>query len=153
MFLALTIEGSTNTFIATMAKATVTAVVIPDSGRPETILLTRRTVAPFMGSWCLPGGHIDEYERADDAVRREVLEETGLVFEPCGCLGWFEEIFPEHRFHAIVLAFYGTGAGILRPQPGEVSDIGWFSVNETLAMPLAFNHNQVIQRYAEQLHR
>jgi 8-oxo-dGTP diphosphatase len=134
-----------------MAKATVAAVIFPESGSRNTILLTRRGIPPFKGSWCLPGGHIDDYEPVTDAIRREVLEETGLAFEPSTFLGWFEEIFPEHRFHAVVLAFSGPGSGSLQQQPGEVSEIGWFPLDLALSIPLAFNHNLVLQRYASSI--
>jgi len=33
--------------------------------------------------------------------------------------------------------------------PDEVEEIAWFSLNEALAMPLAFNHLQILQRYAQ----
>jgi 8-oxo-dGTP diphosphatase len=131
-----------------MAKATVTAVIHPANGSPQTVLLTRRNVSPFKGCWCLPGGHIDDFEPARDAVRREAREETGLSFEPSGFVGWFDEIFPEYRFHAVVLAFSGPGSGELVRQPDEVEEIAWFPLKEALSMPLAFNHNLVLQRYA-----
>jgi 8-oxo-dGTP diphosphatase len=134
-----------------MAKATVAAVVFPENGNRETVLLTKRSVAPFNGSWCLPGGHIDDYEPAAEAVRREVLEETGLRFEPSGFIGWFDEIFPEHRFHAVVLAFSGAGCGNLRLQPEEVAEIAWFPLDSALSMTLAFNHNLVLKRYADSI--
>ncbi|NTU93278.1 MAG: NUDIX hydrolase [Chlorobiaceae bacterium] len=131
-----------------MAKATVTAVIFPENGPPRSVLLTRRNVEPFKDHWCLPGGHIDDGETVIDAVRREVSEETGLRFDPSMFIGWFDEIFPEHRFHAVVLAFSGPGAGALRQQPEEVSEIAWIPLEEALSMPLAFNHNLVLQRYA-----
>lgn len=134
-----------------MAKATVAAVIFPATGNRKSVLLTRRDVAPFKGCWCLPGGHIDEFETVDRAVRREAFEETGLDFDPSTFLGWFDEIFPEHRFHAVVLAFSGSGSGTLAAQPGEVAEIGWFPLEEACALPLAFNHNLVLQRYAATL--
>ncbi len=134
-----------------MAKATVAAVVFPETGNRHTILLTRRKIKPFMGSWCLPGGHIDPFEPARQAVIREVHEETGLEFAEPGFIGWFDEIFPEYDFHAVVLAFSGTGSGVLCQQPDEVSELGWFPLREAMAMPLAFNHNLVLRRYADTL--
>ncbi|NTU58286.1 MAG: NUDIX hydrolase [Chlorobiaceae bacterium] len=134
-----------------MAKATVAAVVTPDTGNPRTVLLTRRNVSPFLGLWCLPGGHVDDFETVADAVRREVFEETGLNFIPEECLGWFEEIFPEHRFHAVALVFRGPGEGTLKHQPDEVSEIAWFALEKALTMNLAFNHNLVLQNYARSL--
>jgi 8-oxo-dGTP diphosphatase len=60
-----------------MPIATVAAIIKNEAGK---ILLTRRNVDPFKGQWCLPGGHIDDNEKAFDAVIREAKEETGLEF-------------------------------------------------------------------------
>lgn len=46
------------------------------------ILLTKRNVEPYKNYWCLPGGHIEWGEKAEEAIRREVKEETGLDFKP-----------------------------------------------------------------------
>lgn len=134
-----------------MAKATVTGVVFPEGGDLRTVLLTRRNVQPFQGYWCLPGGHIDDGETVKNAVRREIREETGLGFEPENFIGFFDEIFPEHHFHAVVLAFSGPGSGTLRHQPEEVTDIAWVPLDQALSMQLAFNHNLVLQCYAKTL--
>jgi len=42
------------------------------------ILLIKREKPPFAGLWGLPGGKIHYGEHVDEAVKREVLEETGL---------------------------------------------------------------------------
>lgn len=136
-----------------MTKATVAAVICPDPRKRDTVLLTSRVHAPFSQAWCLPGGHIDDYESVDAALKREVREETGLLFEPEGFIGWFDEIFPDEQFHAVALAFYGTGFGQLARQVEEVEEIGWFSLLEALALPLAFNHNLVLERYAALISR
>ena len=135
-----------------MPKATVAAIVHP-AGDRRTILLTRRNVNPFKELWCLPGGHIDDFEAAETAAVREVKEETNLDFAQERFVGWFEEIFPEHRFHAVALAFAGTGSGALQEQPDEVSEMAWFTLDEALSMQLAFTHNIVLQNYARSLEK
>ncbi len=54
----------------------VGAVVFDDAGR---LLLIKRGQAPALGLWSIPGGRIEAGESAEDAVVREVLEETGVA--------------------------------------------------------------------------
>jgi 8-oxo-dGTP diphosphatase len=35
--------------------------------------------------------------------------------------------------------------------PDEVEEVAWFTLDEALALPLAFNHQQILQRYAQHL--
>ncbi len=130
-----------------MIRATVAAIITPDNDRRDIILLTKRSVSPFQGHWCLPGGHIDDYETAEEAVVREVQEETGLLFTSPVFLNYFNELFPEYHFHAVALAFYGKGIGSIELMPDEVEEIGWFSLSEALTLPLAFNHLEIIRTY------
>lgn len=53
----------------------VGAVVVDASGR---LLLVRRANPPHAGLWSLPGGHVEPGETREQAVVREVAEETGL---------------------------------------------------------------------------
>lgn len=54
----------------------VGAVIKDAEGR---LLLVRRGHEPGKGLWSIPGGKIEDGESDQDAVAREVLEETGLV--------------------------------------------------------------------------
>jgi len=79
--------------------------------------------------------HIDDYETAEEAVVREVQEETGLLFASPVLLHYFNELFPEYHVHALALAFYGKGIGSIELMPDEVEEIGWFSLSEALTLP------------------
>jgi len=127
-----------------MPITTVAAIIKNDK---DEILLTRRNVEPFKEQWCLPGGHIDENEKALDAVIREAKEETGLDFEP-EFVTYLDEIVPEHGWHAVVLVFAGKGTGELAAQEREVTDIGWFSLEEACSLSLAFEHNKILDEYS-----
>lgn len=55
------------------------AAILHREGR---VLLVKRGIEPGMGLWSLPGGFIEEDENVEQAVIREVEEETGLVCRP-----------------------------------------------------------------------
>ncbi len=126
-----------------MPEATVAGIVTNDR---QQILLTRRAFGVYKDFWCLPGGHIDAYEKARDAAIREVKEETGLDF-PAQFFGIFDEIIPEKDIHAVVCVYTGEGTGQLTAQPREVSEMGWYTPEEALALPLAFDHRSIIQAF------
>jgi len=50
--------------------------------KPDAVLLVRRGKPPNMGAWSLPGGAQEVGETAEDAARRELLEETGVTVGP-----------------------------------------------------------------------
>lgn len=75
----------------------VAAVVINDQGE---ILMMQEAKASCSGKWYLPAGRVCKNENLIDAVKREVLEETGLIIEPktlilveCANGTWFRFVF------------------------------------------------------------
>jgi ADP-ribose pyrophosphatase YjhB (NUDIX family)/class 3 adenylate cyclase len=57
---------------------TVDVVVLTGSEGVPHVLLVRRAVAPFEGSWAIPGGFKRPAETLDEAATRELLQETGV---------------------------------------------------------------------------
>ena len=47
----------------------------------ERILLVRKKSGPYLGLWDLPGGKIEFGESPEEALKREVREETGLSYK------------------------------------------------------------------------
>jgi 8-oxo-dGTP pyrophosphatase MutT (NUDIX family) len=134
-----------------MPTATVAALIYrkPD-GKPgilghlkETeVFLTRRKYPPFKNMFCLPGGHINKDESSDDAIAREVREETGFNFKGSFC--WKnDEIYPDMNVHNIVLVYVGTAEGEFVPND-EVLETKWVPLEEAAKMALAFGHEKII---------
>lgn len=61
-------------------RAAASAIIL----RGDDVLLIERGKGAMRGLWSFPGGHIETGERAREAARREVLEETGISAEICG---------------------------------------------------------------------
>jgi len=61
----------------------VTGVVIKDNK----VLLARHTYGSGNGKLIVPGGYVNFGETPQDALRREYMEETGVVVEPKDIIG------------------------------------------------------------------
>src|SRR6266700_1870173 len=68
--------------------------VIIDRGRT---VLIRRGTEPLLGEWSIPGGTIEVGETLEEAVRRELREETGLEVRVLELIELFDRIYPDNR--------------------------------------------------------
>ena len=127
-------------------KTTVAAIMSKLQGEKEYVLITRRRINPYINKCCLPGGHINKYETAEDAIIREVREETGLDFLP-HFYNYFDEILPDENIHAVVLVFAGASDGTLSRDNAEVSDAKWILLNDAVNYDLAFHHGEILKQY------
>ena len=123
-------------------KATVGCVIETENK----LLLTLRNIEPFKDYWSLPGGHIDLGETPEEAVIREIKEETGLDIKP-KFLNYFNEYHEELDWHAVVLVFYAKSEGKEKKDEKEVKELGWFSEEEIFGLKMAFEHKKVLEEY------
>lgn len=57
----------------------------------DKILLIKRHTVPFMGYWVMPGGRVELGETVEQAIAREVIEETGLDITIVAKVGKYHE--------------------------------------------------------------
>jgi ADP-ribose pyrophosphatase YjhB (NUDIX family) len=77
--------------------------------RDGKVLIVRRARKPALGVYTLPGGVVEAGETLEEAVRREVREETALDIEPVALAGHREVIIRDAQArterHFVILCF------------------------------------------------
>jgi 8-oxo-dGTP diphosphatase len=118
---------------------TVDAVIVKDGK----IVLIKRKEKPFKGQYALPGGFVEYGETVEAALRREVLEETGLVVDVSSLVGIYSDPRRDPREHVVTAAF---AAVIVSGALASGSDAAEANFWEITNLPhLAFDHAQIIQ--------
>jgi mutator protein MutT len=114
------------------------------------VLLERRGRPPAQGSWAIPGGLIELGETAEEAVRREVLEECGIEVAVGPILDLFEPIYRDGdgrvRYHYVIvdfLAFYRSGE--LRVGD-DAAEVGWVAPSALPGYELSPATRKMIER-------
>jgi 8-oxo-dGTP diphosphatase len=79
--------------------ASVEAVIV----KGDSFLLLKRSNVPVKGFWWFAGGRIRKNETFQEALHREIEEETGLELTESKLLNVYERIFPER--HDITIAY------------------------------------------------
>lgn len=105
------------------------------------VLLVKRGAEPGKGLWALPGGCPRVGERLEEALVREVKEETGLEVRPKRVVGVFDVIVRDERgkvkYHYVLIDFeVEVIGGSLRPG-GDAVEVRWFTPEELSKIPLS----------------
>ncbi len=127
-------------------KVAVDAVVFGYTSREGlSVLLIKRNIDPFKGSWALPGGLVGNQETLEDAVQRELSEETGVNINYLEQLYSFGQQGRDPRNRVISITYYG----LVKPDGFELkantdaADVKWFNIKK---LPkLAFDHQAILQ--------
>jgi 8-oxo-dGTP diphosphatase len=132
----------------------VDAVVFGFFNNKVTLLLVNRKYEPFKDKWALPGGFVGIDEELEDAVARELAEETALTDVPLEQMHTFGECGRDPRGRQITTAFMGIAAkGKSRIRAGDdAQEARWFDIEE-LPGDLAFDHNEIARFAIKRLKR
>ena len=110
----------------------VGAIITDAAGR---LLLVRRGHAPQAGRWTLPGGRVEPGETDQQAVVREILEETGLAVS-CGHLvGTVQRPAPDGGVFEI-RDYAATVTGGELAAGDDAADARWVAPADLPALPL-----------------
>lgn len=118
--------------------------------RGRRVLLVRRAKAPSKGQWAIPGGRVELGETLQEAVEREVFEETGVRVQAGEICHVFDVVRRDDagrvRFHYVIVdlvAEYVSG----EPQAADdASEAGWLTPDELRDLTVNRNTRDLLKK-------
>ncbi len=111
--------------------------VVPDGNR---VLLVRRAYEPGQGLWSVPGGLVEVGETVEEAVKREVEEETGVAVSVDRLIAVLDNIVRDEdgkvRFHYVLIDYLAHPVGGEARPSKETLDVRWVNLEDVKNLQL-----------------
>jgi 8-oxo-dGTP diphosphatase len=116
----------------------VGAVIVRDGA----LLMVERGRPPRAGEWAIPGGKVRWGEQLEDAVAREVLEETGLIVEVGDLLWSGQTVGPD--WHFVLLDFEASVVAGELSAGDDAAAVAWVPLQQIEALPVTSSMLELI---------
>lgn len=120
------------------------------------VLLIRRGKEPLRGRWVVPGGTVELGETLEQALVREMEEETGLRVEPGEVLTVFDRIMREAgtvRYHYVIVDYLCSYVSGEARAASDAEAVAWARPAELAAYDLPQKASEVVQDAFERVSR
>ena len=111
------------------------------------VLLIRRGKPPLEGRWSIPGGTVELGEGLEDALVREMAEETGLEVEPLEVLTVFDRIEEEDgevTFHYVIVDYRCRRIAGAARAGSDAREVAWVAGDDLARYDLTDKAREVV---------
>jgi 8-oxo-dGTP diphosphatase len=116
--------------------------------RDGRVLLIRRGKEPLYGRWLVPGGTVELGESLEQALVREMREETGLEVEPLEMLTVFDRIQREAGrvvYHYVIVDYLCRARSGAARAGSDALEVAWVARDEVAAYDLPGKAIEVVE--------
>ncbi len=133
-------------------KVAVDAIVFGYQNNQLYILLIQQKFGTQESYWALPGGLVQNEESLQEAVKRELKEETNVT------VNYFEQLFtfgddvnrdPRNRVISVAYFALVDPSKLQIKADSDADNVQWFNINEV--PPLAFDHKNILEKAINRL--
>ncbi len=129
----------------------VDAIVFAYRNEKLKVLLIQPKYGPFIDRWALPGGFVLDNESLQDAVHRELQEETGIKVNYLEQLYTFGDVERDPRKRVVSVAYFAlvNPRNLVLKADTDAAKADWFDI---LELPeLAYDHGDILRVAIERL--
>ena len=121
------------------------------------ILLEKRKGEPGRGKWSVPGGLVELGETTENAVIREVKEETGLIVADPQLIDVVDNIVRDEngeiKYHFVIIDYFLRLKGGEPKAADDAEELKWIPLNEVEKYDLTKTFRAFLQRNRDKLEK
>lgn len=114
----------------------------------DAVLLVHRGRPPRLDEWSIPGGKVEWGESLEEALRREIFEETGLEIGPLKLIDTVDALFRTDdgsiTDHYILVDYCARAAGKAIRAGDDASEARWVPMREIVNYPMWSETRRII---------
>jgi len=123
-------------------------IVFPSKNNATKFILIKRKYPPFQNYLALPGGQVEYGEKTEEAIIREIKEETGLDVQIQGLIGVYSDSKRDPRGHCVSISYICFAIGGNMKEGDDAIDAIKVEFNEDnieqMSAQIAFDHKTII---------
>lgn len=99
--------------------------------------------------WQLPGGRVNEGETLEEAFKREIMEELGLLVEPKSIFDAFLFKSPSGKNHAVIIYRCEVLNDLenMKLDDGEIKEIKWVGEEDLTSLKMRGEYRKSLRKF------
>jgi 8-oxo-dGTP diphosphatase len=122
----------------------------------ESVLLIQRGHPPAQGQWSIPGGVVHLAETLEEALQRELREETGLEVKPVRIGKVLDRIERDAEgkvyYHFVIVDFVCEIISGTLHSASDAADVAYFPIDQLNEIDMTWGTAEVIREVYRQKH-
>jgi 8-oxo-dGTP diphosphatase len=111
------------------------------SYKNKVLIIQRSEGDSLPGKWDLPGGNLEFLENMEEAIKREIREETGLISKKVERIGIQEIVVRDRRKHFLLLLYKTKVASGKVKLSSEHRDFKWIKLSDLFTFDMSPIYN------------
>lgn len=118
--------------------------------KDDSVLMGKRGKVFGEGTWAFPGGHVEKGEKVEESMKRELMEEVGIIptkFELLTILNDIPNIEgQDNQYFRFVFVVDNFTGNVVNKEPDKCDEWKWFKKTE-IPNPIFVGHKKVVDLF------